>query len=54
VVKLTEADRRAIADAVAEAERGTAGEIYCIVAGASADYGRFRWRGRRWRPWSHR
>lgn len=35
---LSEADRTAIADAVAEAERSTAGEIYCILARDSADY----------------
>jgi putative membrane protein len=35
---LTSADRQAIAEAIAEAERSTAGEIYCIVARRSADY----------------
>jgi putative membrane protein len=35
---LTEDGRRAVSDAVAEAERHTAGEIFCIVARSSGDY----------------
>lgn len=35
---MTDDDRRAIAAAIAQAERTTSGEIYCIVAGDSADY----------------
>lgn len=36
--RLTDADRSAVAAAIAEAEQATAGEIFCIVARASADY----------------
>lgn len=35
---LTDDDRRAVAAAIAETEQTTSGEIYCIVARASADY----------------
>lgn len=35
---LDEDDRRRIADAVAKAEAGTRGEIYCIIAPESGDY----------------
>jgi putative membrane protein len=37
-ITLTDDDRRAIASAIGEAERTTSGEIYCILAGRSADY----------------
>lgn len=38
MVRLTDADRRAIADAIVEAEARTDGEIYCVVARESDDY----------------
>ena len=35
---MTQAEHAAIADAVRSAERGTSGEIYCVLARASDDY----------------
>lgn len=37
-MKMTEADHRRIADAVAAAEKTTAGEIYCVLAPSVSDY----------------
>lgn len=38
VMRLTEDDRRRIAEAVAEAERATSGEIFCVLAGRVSSY----------------